>query len=30
MIERATQAVAEAGLTDLVQFVVGDCGRIGL
>jgi arsenite methyltransferase len=24
MIERATQAVAEAGLTDLVQFVVGD------
>ena len=23
MIERATQAVAEAGLTDLVQFVVG-------
>jgi arsenite methyltransferase len=24
MIERATQAVAEAGLTDLVEFVVGD------
>jgi SAM-dependent methyltransferase len=24
MIERATQAVAEAGLTDLIQFVVGD------
>ena len=24
MIERATQAVAEAGLTDLVQFVVAD------
>jgi ubiquinone/menaquinone biosynthesis C-methylase UbiE len=24
MIERATQAVAEAGLTDWVQFVVGD------
>jgi arsenite methyltransferase len=24
MIERATQAVAEVGLTDLVEFVVGD------
>ena len=24
MIKRATQAVTEAGLTDLVQFVVGD------
>jgi arsenite methyltransferase len=27
MIERATQAVTEAGLTDFVQFVVGDLAR---
>jgi len=29
MIERATQAVTEAGLTDFVQFVVGDLRDAG-